>query len=134
MFLDADFTFVFMHASRFVCFDSSHALTSDVSIEETARAAEFFLSDGVIITGAATGMQANPEEFRGAAHLTQTWVTARGAQVEPSWKRYPLSPLGGAVVCYKSTVFSQRCSGLFFITIFTDRHDKYCWFIQIIFN
>eukprot|EP00066_Takifugu_rubripes_P011009 XP_003979340.2 PREDICTED: uncharacterized protein F13E9.13, mitochondrial-like [Takifugu rubripes] len=43
---------------------SSHALTSDVSIEETARAAEFFLSDGVIITGAATGEQANPEELR----------------------------------------------------------------------
>lgn len=48
---------------------SSHALTSDVSIEETARAAEFFLSDGVIITGAATGEQANPEELRGTAHV-----------------------------------------------------------------
>ncbi|XP_068174600.1 uncharacterized protein F13E9.13, mitochondrial [Antennarius striatus] len=43
---------------------SSHALTSDVSIEETARAAEFFLSDGVIITGTATGVQANPQELR----------------------------------------------------------------------
>ncbi|XP_067452723.1 uncharacterized protein F13E9.13, mitochondrial isoform X1 [Thunnus thynnus] len=43
---------------------SSHALTSDVSIEETARAAEFFLSDGLIITGAATGVQADPQELR----------------------------------------------------------------------
>ncbi|XP_078106561.1 uncharacterized protein F13E9.13, mitochondrial isoform X2 [Sander vitreus] len=43
---------------------SSHALTSDVSIEETARAAEFFLSDGLIITGAATGVQADPRELR----------------------------------------------------------------------
>ncbi|XP_005924079.1 uncharacterized protein F13E9.13, mitochondrial isoform X1 [Haplochromis burtoni] len=43
---------------------SSHALTSDVSVAETARAAEFFLSDGVIITGAATGLQADPEELR----------------------------------------------------------------------
>lgn len=43
---------------------SSHAVTSDVSIEETARAAEFFLSDGVIITGAATGAQADPQELR----------------------------------------------------------------------
>uniref|UniRef100_H3BYV7 Zgc:162297 n=1 Tax=Tetraodon nigroviridis TaxID=99883 RepID=H3BYV7_TETNG len=43
---------------------SSHALTSDVSLEETARAAEFFLSDGVIVTGAATGAQADPEECR----------------------------------------------------------------------
>lgn len=43
---------------------SSHALTSDVSIEETARAAEFFLSDGLIITGVATGGQADPRELR----------------------------------------------------------------------
>ncbi|XP_041793753.1 uncharacterized protein F13E9.13, mitochondrial [Chelmon rostratus] len=43
---------------------SSHALTSDVSIEETARAAEFFLSDGLIITGTATGAQADPRELR----------------------------------------------------------------------
>ncbi|XP_060694071.1 uncharacterized protein F13E9.13, mitochondrial isoform X1 [Hemiscyllium ocellatum] len=43
---------------------SSHAVTSDVSISETARAAEFFLSDGVILTGIATGKQANPEELK----------------------------------------------------------------------
>ncbi len=34
---------------------SSHFLTSDVDIAETAHAAEFFLSDGVIITGSSTG-------------------------------------------------------------------------------
>lgn len=43
---------------------SAHALTSDISIEEMARAAEFFLSDGVIITGVATGAQADPQELR----------------------------------------------------------------------
>lgn len=43
---------------------SSHALTSDVSVEETARAAQFFLSDGLIVTGTATGVQADPEELR----------------------------------------------------------------------
>lgn len=61
----------FTHA-LYVCvsFHSSHALTADVSIEETARAAQFFLSDGVIITGAATGVQANPEEFRGTVWIT----------------------------------------------------------------
>lgn len=49
----------------FVCFFySAHVLTSDVSIEEMARAAEFFLSDGVIITGVATGAQADPQELR----------------------------------------------------------------------
>lgn len=34
---------------------SAHAITSDVSLQETAKAAEFFLSDGVIVTGATTG-------------------------------------------------------------------------------
>ncbi|XP_034021221.1 uncharacterized protein F13E9.13, mitochondrial [Thalassophryne amazonica] len=43
---------------------SSHALTSDVSIVETACAAEFFLSDGVIITGPVTGVQADPQELK----------------------------------------------------------------------
>ncbi|XP_069565937.1 uncharacterized protein F13E9.13, mitochondrial isoform X1 [Brachyistius frenatus] len=43
---------------------SSHVLTSDLTIEEIARAAEFFLSDGLIITGAATGLQADPWELR----------------------------------------------------------------------
>ena len=34
---------------------SAHALTADVSLTETARAAEFFLADGVIVSGVATG-------------------------------------------------------------------------------
>jgi len=41
---------------------SAHAITADVSLAETARAAEFFLADGVIVTGAATGEPASPDE------------------------------------------------------------------------
>ena len=36
---------------------SSHAITQDISLAETARAAEFFLADGVIITGESTGLE-----------------------------------------------------------------------------
>jgi membrane complex biogenesis BtpA family protein len=43
---------------------SAHAITADVPIAETARAAEFFLADGVIVTGAATGEPASPDEVR----------------------------------------------------------------------
>ena len=43
---------------------SSHAITSDVSIVETAKAAEFFLSDGIILTGTATGEEADVDEVR----------------------------------------------------------------------
>ncbi|GLV45805.1 uncharacterized protein CBL_02825 [Carabus blaptoides fortunei] len=42
---------------------SSHAITSDVSLVETAKAAEFFFSDGVILTGTATGDPANINEL-----------------------------------------------------------------------
>jgi len=41
---------------------SSHAITADVSIVDTARAADFFLSDGIILTGNHTGMPADPDE------------------------------------------------------------------------
>ncbi|HEY3358255.1 MAG TPA: BtpA/SgcQ family protein [Polyangia bacterium] len=46
---------------------SAHAITADVSLAETARAAEFFLADGVIVTGAATGHAADPAEVEAAA-------------------------------------------------------------------
>lgn len=43
---------------------SSHALTSDISLEETAKTAEYFRSDGLIITGTSTGEEANIEEVK----------------------------------------------------------------------
>lgn len=43
---------------------SSHAITSDVDIAETAKAAEFFLSDGLIITGESTGKEAQLSEVK----------------------------------------------------------------------
>lgn len=43
---------------------SSHAVSADVSIADTAKAAEFFLSDGVIVTGTATGEKASVEEVK----------------------------------------------------------------------
>ncbi|KAK2819967.1 hypothetical protein Q7C36_021613 [Tachysurus vachellii] len=42
---------------------SAHVLTADVCVVETAKAAEFFLSDGVVVTGPSTGVQANPQEL-----------------------------------------------------------------------
>lgn len=41
---------------------SSHAITADVDIVETAHAAEFARADGVIVTGAATGRAAEASE------------------------------------------------------------------------
>lgn len=50
---------------------SSHAVSVDVSIVETASAAEFFLSDGLIITGQATAKEAQKEEIIQIRNTTQ---------------------------------------------------------------
>jgi uncharacterized protein len=41
---------------------SAHALTADVDIVETAKAAEFFAVDGVVVTGVATGEPTKADE------------------------------------------------------------------------
>jgi hypothetical protein len=41
---------------------SSHAITADVSLAETAKAAAFFRTDGLIVTGTATGTAAKIED------------------------------------------------------------------------
>lgn len=43
---------------------SSHAITNDISLEETAKTAEYFRSDGVIITGTSTGRATDLEEIK----------------------------------------------------------------------
>ncbi len=42
---------------------SAHAATADVSLRDTAHAAEFFRSNGVIVTGSATGQEASLVEL-----------------------------------------------------------------------
>ncbi len=49
---------------------SAHAITADVSLVETAHAAEFFLADGLIVTGTATGHAADPAEVAAVAGAT----------------------------------------------------------------
>jgi hypothetical protein len=41
---------------------SSHAITADVDLTETAKAAEFFGADGIVVTGAATGRATDPDD------------------------------------------------------------------------
>ena len=61
---------------------AAHALTADVSVVETARAAAFFLADGVIVTGAATGVAADPGEVRDVRAAVQVPVLT-GSGVTP---------------------------------------------------
>lgn len=50
---------------------SAHALTADVSLAETAHAAHFFHSDGVIVTGTATGQAASMQDLRELSSSTE---------------------------------------------------------------
>lgn len=43
---------------------SSHSITSDVDIVETAHTAEFFKSDGVVLTGISTGKETDINEVK----------------------------------------------------------------------
>ncbi|XP_076003026.1 uncharacterized protein F13E9.13, mitochondrial [Genypterus blacodes] len=67
---------------------SSHAITSDISIEETAHAAEFFLSDGLVITGTATGMQADPQELRDVSQSVSIPVLVGSGVTYDNVERY----------------------------------------------
>ena len=44
-----------MYDSCILTYSSCHAVTSDMSVTATAKNAEYFLSDGVILTGQSTG-------------------------------------------------------------------------------
>src|SRR5437870_11426630 len=46
---------------------SAHAIAADVNIVDTAKAAEVFTVDGVIVSGSATGQPAEPSEVEAVA-------------------------------------------------------------------
>jgi hypothetical protein len=61
----------------------AHAITADVSIVETAKAAEFFLADGVVVTGASTGEPASPDEVRDVVQAARVPVLV-GSGITPA--------------------------------------------------
>lgn len=68
---------------------SAHAITADVDLVETARAAEFFGADGVIVSGEATGRETDPAEVRavsaavGIPTLVGSGITAGNLECYP---------------------------------------------------
>jgi len=61
---------------------SAHAITADVDIVETARAAEFFQADGVIVSGVATGSAADAAEVHAVSQAV-TIPTLVGSGITP---------------------------------------------------
>jgi len=62
---------------------SAHALTADVTLAETARAAEFFLVDGVIVSGIATGQPTDAADVQSVARAVSV-PTLVGSGVTPA--------------------------------------------------
>lgn len=67
---------------------SAHAITADVSIEETAHAAEFFLADGVIVTGVATGTEASVDEVKAVKHAVKIPTLIGSGITDKNLKNY----------------------------------------------
>ncbi|MCI0675617.1 MAG: BtpA/SgcQ family protein [Phycisphaerales bacterium] len=61
---------------------SSHAITADLDIGESAKAAQFFGADGVIVTGIATGQAIKVNDL-GSARVATTLPLIVGSGVTP---------------------------------------------------
>jgi len=76
---------------------SSHAVTADVSLFETAQAAEFFQADGVIVTGTATGAPADPADLHEVKAATKLPLLV-GSGITPESVAEALEVADGVIV------------------------------------
>lgn len=76
---------------------ASHAITADVDLAETARAAEFFDADGVIVTGVATGQATYLEDVKAVREATRLPVLV-GSGVTPETCQALLDYADGLIV------------------------------------
>ncbi len=67
---------------------SSHSITSDVEIVETAKAAEFFLSDGVILTGTSTGKETDFDELKKVKNAVNIPVLVGSGLTVDNFEKY----------------------------------------------
>jgi membrane complex biogenesis BtpA family protein len=67
----------------------AHAITSDVSLAETAKAAELFLADGVIVTGVASGEETSPDDVRSTAQAVRLPVLVGSGLTVENLSRFP---------------------------------------------
>jgi len=68
---------------------SSHAITADVSLVETAKAAEFCLADGVIVTGLATGRATDPDEVAAVTAAVRIPILVGSGLTAQNLSSYP---------------------------------------------
>jgi len=67
---------------------SAHAITADVDLVETARAAEFFSADGVVVSGVATGRETDAAEVCAVADAVGIPTLVGSGVTEENAERY----------------------------------------------
>jgi len=67
---------------------SSHLVTADVDLVATAKAAEYFRSDGLIITGSSTGVAANMKEIKSVKSACEIPVMVGSGVTLKNVKKY----------------------------------------------
>jgi len=97
---------------------AAHAVTADVDLVETARAAEFCRADGLVVTGAATGRAADAAEVSAVARAVGIPVFV-GSGIDPDnlaryadadgWIVGSSTKAGG---CWSNAVDPARCAAL----------------------
>ena len=95
---------------------SAHSITGDVSISETAEAAEFMKADGVVITGSATGKAPSAEELIAVKTTTRLPVMLGSGITPDNISQYKKNADGIIIGSYckvggnwKNTVSAERC-------------------------
>lgn len=68
---------------------SAHAITADVPLVDTAHAAEFFLADGVIVSGTETGRPTSPEDVDAVARAVAIPVLVGSGVTPENAAAYP---------------------------------------------
>jgi membrane complex biogenesis BtpA family protein len=67
---------------------SAHAVTADVSLADTAKAAVFNLADGVIVTGSSTGEEAEPSDVTAVVKAVRAPVLVGSGLTPANVARY----------------------------------------------
>lgn len=68
---------------------AAHAITADLDLAETARGAEFSLADGLVVTGVATGREADPADVAAVAQAVSIPVLVGSGITPANLARFP---------------------------------------------
>ena len=97
---------------------SAHSITADVDIAETAKAAEFFAVDGVIVTGVSTGQPTDPEDVANVAKavtvptLVGSGITSENIQLFPKADAFIVGSYIKEDGLWSNPISVERCRAL----------------------